>query len=156
MSKERRVAAAERDDRGAGGLSDRRRKMAIIHVAKKELGLSDDSYRALLEGAAGVRSAADLETYRQYAAVLDAFNQLGFQRFRRPKVENPQMGKCYALWCRLHDLGAVRSKRYASMISYVHRMAGEQDLYRRDQLSMVIESLKQWIDRLEHEQGEGT
>jgi phage gp16-like protein len=153
------VAAAERvetDDRGAGGLSDRRRKMAIIHVAKKELGLDDESYRALLEGAAGVRSAADIETYRQYAAVLDAFKRLGFQKSRRPKVENPQLGKSYALWCRLYELGAVQSKRYGSMLSYVHRMAGDQDLYRRDQLSMVIESLKQWIDRLEHEQREGT
>ena len=153
------MTAAERaraDGRGTGELSDRRRKLAIIHVAKKELGLDDESYRALLEGAAGVRSAAEIETYRQYAAVLDAFSRAGFQKTRRPKVDNPQLGKCYALWCRLYELGAVKSKRYGSMLGYVHRMAGEQDLYRRDQLSMVIESLKAWVDRIQLEQREGT
>lgn len=151
------MATAKRDDRRAGGLSDRRRKMAIIHEAKKELGLDDESYRTLLKGAAGVRSAADIATYRQYAAVLDAFSQLGFRSIRRPsRQKSPQMDKCYALWCHLHELGAVRSKRYASMINYVHRMAGEQDIYHRDQLSMVIESLKQWIARHEHVEREGT
>lgn len=34
--------------------------LAKIHIAKKELGLDDDTYRAMLQNVAGVRSAKDL------------------------------------------------------------------------------------------------
>ncbi len=38
-----------------------RKKLAVIHIVKKELGLSDDEYRDILERYAGVRSAKDLD-----------------------------------------------------------------------------------------------
>lgn len=38
-----------------------RKKLAVIHIVKKELGLSDDEYRDILEKYAGVRSAKDLD-----------------------------------------------------------------------------------------------
>jgi protein-disulfide isomerase-like protein with CxxC motif len=38
-----------------------RNKLAVIHIVKKELGLSDDEYRDMLEQYAGVRSAKDLD-----------------------------------------------------------------------------------------------
>ena len=38
-----------------------RKKLAVIHIVKKELGLSDDEYRDILETYAGVRSAKDLD-----------------------------------------------------------------------------------------------
>ena len=52
--------------------------LAKIHVAKKDLGMDDDSYRALLARVAGVRSAKDLAP-RQVAAVLSEFQRLGWQ-----------------------------------------------------------------------------
>ena len=38
-----------------------RKKLALIHIVKKELGLSDNEYRDILELYAGVRSAKDLD-----------------------------------------------------------------------------------------------
>ncbi len=38
-----------------------RKKLAVIHIVKKELGLSDDEYRDILEQYTGVRSAKDLD-----------------------------------------------------------------------------------------------
>ncbi len=38
-----------------------RKKLALIHIVKKELGLSDPEYRDMLENAAGVRSAKELD-----------------------------------------------------------------------------------------------
>ena len=38
-----------------------RNKLAVIHIVKKELGLSDNEYRDILEKYAGVRSAKDLD-----------------------------------------------------------------------------------------------
>jgi hypothetical protein len=37
------------------------RKLALIHVIKRDLDLSDDAYRAILKEAAGVTSAKDLD-----------------------------------------------------------------------------------------------
>ena len=38
-----------------------KKKLAIIHIVKKELDLSDEEYRNILEQSAGVRSAKDLD-----------------------------------------------------------------------------------------------
>jgi len=38
-----------------------KKKLAVIHIVKKELKLSDTQYRAILQEAAGVRSAKDLD-----------------------------------------------------------------------------------------------
>lgn len=53
-------------------------QIAKIHIAKAQLGLDDDEYRALLGRVAGVSSAKDLNP-RQMGAVLAAFEKLGWQ-----------------------------------------------------------------------------
>ena len=40
---------------------ERRRELAMIHCAKKELGLDDDLYRCVLKQVCGAESAADLD-----------------------------------------------------------------------------------------------
>ena len=37
-----------------------KKKLAVIHIVKRELSLSDDEYRDILERVAGVRSAKDI------------------------------------------------------------------------------------------------
>jgi len=46
------------------------KKLAVIHIVKRELGLSDEEYRNILHTAAGVDSAKDL-------------NEAGFRRLMR-------------------------------------------------------------------------
>ena len=55
-----------------------RNKNAIIHVAKKQLGLDDAAYRAVLSGA-GVTSSKEIRTEVQFNTVMSAFKQLGFK-----------------------------------------------------------------------------
>ncbi|MDD5194850.1 MAG: DUF1018 domain-containing protein [Candidatus Omnitrophica bacterium] len=38
-----------------------KKRLAVIHIVKKELGLSDEEYRNILQAAAGVNSAKDLD-----------------------------------------------------------------------------------------------
>jgi len=54
-----------------------RNKYSIIHVAKKQLGLDDDAYRAILSGA-GLTSSKDIKTDVQFNTVMSAFQSLGF------------------------------------------------------------------------------
>jgi len=51
--------------------------LAKIHIAKSQLGLDDDTYRALLARVAGVRSAKELSP-RQIGAVIAEFERLGW------------------------------------------------------------------------------
>lgn len=55
-----------------------RNKYSIIHVAKKQLGLDDDAYRAILSGA-GVESSKEIKTDAQFNTVMSAFESLGFK-----------------------------------------------------------------------------
>lgn len=72
------------------GSSDlRRRELARIHIAKHELGLDDESYRAMLWACARVRSARDLDAAGR-ARVLDHLKACGFKGKRgRPHPGSP-------------------------------------------------------------------
>ncbi|WP_454840983.1 gp16 family protein [Pseudomonas hormoni] len=59
-------------------MSTRNLQLSKIHIAKKDLGLDDETYRALLARVAGVRSAKDLNP-RQIGAVLAEFSRLGWE-----------------------------------------------------------------------------
>lgn len=52
--------------------------LAKIHIAKAQLGMDDETYRALLARVAGVTSAKQL-TPRQASAVLAELQRLGWQ-----------------------------------------------------------------------------
>jgi hypothetical protein len=49
-----------------------KKKLAVIHIVKKELSLSDDEYRNILERITGVRSAKDL-TDNQFHKLMRYF-----------------------------------------------------------------------------------
>jgi hypothetical protein len=53
------------------------KRLAVIHLAKKRLGLDDEAYRAILSGA-GAGSAKGIETETQFNLVMGAFMRLGF------------------------------------------------------------------------------
>lgn len=94
-------------------------KLAQIHIAKAQLGLSDEDYRALLARTAGVSSSKDLDN-RTVGGVLHELRRLGFQpkapkrAGRKPNTFNKreQMAKIEAL---LTDMGL--SWEYAGAIA---------------------------------------
>ncbi|WP_339844373.1 regulatory protein GemA [uncultured Halopseudomonas sp.] len=65
-----------------------RPNQAKIHIARQQLGMDDQGYRALLARVAGVQSSKDLGA-RQVGAVLREFERLGF----KPKPSTKAKGK---------------------------------------------------------------
>jgi phage gp16-like protein len=62
----------------SGTTENRRKKLIqLIHIGKGKMGLTDDAYRAFLEGICGKQSCADM-TERQLAEVLWAMRRNGF------------------------------------------------------------------------------
>jgi|GEM_PF-510725 len=58
-------------------MQSQRSRLALIHIAKKQLCLDEEAYRAILSGA-GVSSAKEITTDEQFDLVMTAFVRLGF------------------------------------------------------------------------------
>lgn len=128
----------------------RRALLAKVHIAKKQLGLADDDYRAIIFQHCGSMSAADA-TEAQLAAVVQHFGQRGFKSSAKsvpgrkaPAVDTPSARKARALWLSLHQLGAVRNSSEHALEAFACRQLGCQQWRWSDQaLSYrLIEALK--------------
>lgn len=81
--------------------------ISLIHVAKNQLGLDEETYRAVL-GQAGVKSSKDIKHVDQFNLVMANMKTLGFQKApatKRPKwnddwwrCSDAQRGKIEVLW----------------------------------------------------------
>ena len=54
------------------------KKKALIHIAKEDLHLDEDSYRQILKGVAGVESSTQL-TKEGFEKVMGRFQEMGFR-----------------------------------------------------------------------------
>jgi hypothetical protein len=54
------------------------KKKALIHIAKEDLHLDEDSYRQILKGVAGVESSTQL-TKKGFEKVMRRFQEMGFR-----------------------------------------------------------------------------
>ncbi|WP_080964036.1 gp16 family protein [Chromobacterium subtsugae] len=135
---------------------DRQRLIRLIHVAKRELALDDDSYRAILQRIGKQVSAADL-TVPELNQVLEYLKRNGFKvrskarqaAQSRPLAQDEQHKKIRALWLFLHQIGVVKNPAESALAAYVKRITGRDAMQwlAGDQLEQVIESLKKWAMR---------
>lgn len=112
------------------------KKLAVIHIVKRELCLSDDEYRDLLERETGVRSAKDLD-------------EQGFQRLMRYFAGSSHYRlNTFGLTLRqklfvqhlLHDLGWDRS-HFKNFLKKYYKKTDIHELTKKE-ASNLIESLK--------------
>ncbi|MBW8320632.1 MAG: regulatory protein GemA [Arenimonas sp.] len=127
--------------------------IAAIHVAKKQLGLDDDTYRAKLAKITGKSSVKDMsEAERQ--KVLTVFRNDGFRPAdAKPaggKMSGPFARKLQALWIAGYNLGVVSDRRDAALIAFVKRQTGldaVRFLHHADDARAAIDGLKGWLRR---------
>ncbi|MCL2722205.1 MAG: regulatory protein GemA [Treponema sp.] len=74
----------------------KRNKYSIIHVAKKQLGLDDAAYRAILYGA-GLESSKDIKTDVHFNTVMAAFQKLGFKSTTRWNGKRPTVSGIHGM-----------------------------------------------------------
>lgn len=87
-----------------------RKQTALLHVARKQLGMAEDDWRAVLWQEAGARSSRELDT-GGFEAVLRRLEALGFERPARPRgfghrlgMATPeQVGLIRSLWTEYTD-----------------------------------------------------
>ncbi|RVN34516.1 gp16 family protein [Sinorhizobium meliloti] len=133
------------------------RSLAAIHVAKKQLGLDDDTYRSKLTNITGKASAKDM-TEDERQKVLTVFRDEGFAVAEngrrpdgRPKLTGRFAAKLQALWIAAHNLGIVENRDDAALIAFVKRQTGIDHvrfLKFPDDARKAVEALKAWIARV--------
>ena len=144
----------------------RRAMLGKIHVAKKQLKLSQENYEAVILRLTGgaTASAGDL-TEKQMDALLAEFERLGFRplvarkghgtRSSQRPADHPSAKKARAMWISLWNLGAVESATEASLEAFARRQLGVAQLQWADQAKAykLIEALKAMAERAGWKQG---
>lgn len=145
---------------------DAKRLLTLVHVGRRELGLDEEDYRALLESVTGARSAKGLKV-AQLEAVVKAMRNIGFKvkvaasgRRSPPssaKVQAPEVRKVRAIWITMYNDSFVRDGSDDALGSYIKRMTansnGGAGINRAEwltsaQAERVLEALKKWHIRL--------
>ncbi|HOX30882.1 MAG TPA: regulatory protein GemA [Spirochaetales bacterium] len=117
-------------------LRNRTERLALIHLARKDRGLDEYAYHALLAGAAGVESAAAIETEAQFEEVMRAFANLGFRRKPSTRKRMPVKPEQQGNYCSAKQLYyikglwelASRAKDEKSLRAMVKRISKVDEL----------------------------
>lgn len=131
----------------------RRAEIAQIHIAKSQLGMDDDTYRAMLWSVGRVRSSSELD-WRGRKAVLDHLKRSGFKVQAKPQSRrldlDAESRKARAIWLLLAATGELRDTSEKALAAFVKRLVGVDDLRFTTgaQVTTVIESLKKWCVRV--------
>ena len=136
----------------------RTKDLATIHMAKNFFLAngtfpSDADYRAMLWAQCRVTSAAELD-HAGRKKVIAHLQSLGFKPAQTPRpvrkpLTSPQK-LIWSLWQQLADAGAIKDRRMPGLMAYVTRQTGVERLewLQGTQEQLVIESLKQWLERI--------
>ncbi|ECC1559583.1 regulatory protein GemA [Salmonella enterica subsp. salamae] len=135
----------------------RAKLIQLIHVARREAGLDDETYQAKLAAATGKKTCRDM-TLPELETALQAFRDSGFKRKTTrssSRTRSAIVGKIRAVWAEMHAAGFIQCGSDAALDQYVARMTARQNgagISRADWLTdalatPVLESLKQWHRR---------
>lgn len=126
---------------------------AIINIAKTQLGLDEDDYRAMLVRVTGVASLRAMSD-RQKVAIIDEMKRLGFRMKaggkKLPASHKPYVRLIHALWSSCARLGVVEHGSREALRAFCRRVvapedesvAVDPDLLSYDQAAPIIEALK--------------
>lgn len=126
-----------------------------IHVAKKQLALTDESYRDILRRLTGLESLKAMNVYA-LEKVLEEFKRLGFKPKggkrageRRRHADTLQASKIRALWLDLFHLGEVYDPAEEAIDAFVKKICGVRTMQWMDttRADQVIRALRGWLGR---------
>jgi hypothetical protein len=137
--------------------SDKARAMrAKIHIARKQLAMDEEGYRAALRRGAGI-STTSCASLAQLEDVLVEMRRLGFRDPGRRPARTAQIRMIHAIWRDLTQEGAVRAEdTEAALRAFVERQTrtparphGIAAVEFLDSVwaNRVIEGLKAWRKR---------
>lgn len=137
---------------------DRARFIRLVHVAKRELRLDDDAYRAILQSVIGKKSTSDMQVF-ELKQLVEHLKKCGFtvKTTKKPTIkkdiqqdQHQQSLKIRALWLSLATMGIIRDPSEAALGKWIKRETDVDALawLSGPQASSCIEKLKKWNQRI--------
>lgn len=137
---------------------DRNLLYRLLQVAKRDLHMEDEDYRALLarHGATdkdGRISASTMQPWQLDNALKEmkekGFKPTGSTKRQATRWRKPRIDKITALWCALADAGVVRDRSEAAMLKWCARITRKARLEwaNDNDFNACIEGLKSWAAR---------
>lgn len=124
--------------------------LAKIHLAKKQLGLDDDTYRSIIHQAAGKDSAAKC-TDRQLVKIVELLKSKGWKNGNnKPKQKlSPSIKKIYGLWGELQRAGKIKSQEATALDRFVAKYTDKTSVKALTDAEAwkIIEILKKIVER---------
>lgn len=122
---------------------------AKIHIAKNQLGLTDEVYRDILRLNFKAESSSKLSPF-QADKLLEIFKAKGWKdkpakkKGHSPKYDDPLQRKVVAMWITLADAKVIRNRNDFALQKYVKRVTGVDNLKwcGGSECFSLIESLK--------------
>lgn len=136
-------------------MMDKQRLIQLIHIARSDLQMDEDTYRQMLQGLTGKASTKWMDN-TQLNRVLESMKKKGFRikpagkaKSDLPLDNHPQSKKIRALWLEMAAAGTVRDSSEQALALWVKRETGISALrwLSNEQASSVIEKLKKWQRR---------
>lgn len=146
----------------------RKAELSQIHIGKKQLGWTEDEYRAVIHRISkGATDSAGELNHKQRAELVWYMKSCGF-KIRKParptktkqhpdipvNQDRDQVKKIRWQWLDLFGFGEVRDSSERAMCAYIARIAKITDgkehpkFLTLEQASAAIEALKQWQHRI--------
>jgi phage gp16-like protein len=146
--------------------AERRRLLAKIHIAKKQLDLNEEEYRAMLQREGGEDSAAKLSV-TGLLNVIRWCERCGFKPVSKSskkllsptssEVEHDRRSKAIALWIKLHKAGKVRDRSHQALENFVRGRIGKSlrvlpgvsplNAATPKQMHTAITALEAWLEQ---------
>jgi phage gp16-like protein len=124
--------------------------IAKIHVAKKQLVIDEEAYRALLQSEVKKDSLKAMSVW-ELEKIVERMTKLGFrvQKSSDNRTHDRQSKKIRALWLDLAKSGLVKDPNESALCAFVKRRTGVDALQwlSTEQAAKVIEVLKKWSGR---------
>lgn len=143
--------------------AQRRTLVSMIHIARTQLGMDEDSYRANLAHYAKGKTSCSQLTMPELFIVLEAFKDLGFKptatkRLSPSTAKGPQdeRSAIRALWIFMHRAGFIQDGSETALNAWVQRMTAEANggagiaevqWLRHQDAAKTLNSLKRWTRR---------
>ncbi|MGS5089029.1 gp16 family protein [Hydrogenophaga sp. A37] len=146
---------------------NRARLIRLVHVARRDLRLDEETYRSVLR-AQGGESSANMNAAQLQKAV-DAMKAMGFKVASKAKpagrvrkaptaaraaqpgavvlAGDAESRKARAMWLTLHAIGQVRDPSEAALLAYARRQTGVDRMEWVSDMVPVLEPLKAWLLR---------
>ncbi len=128
----------------------------LIHIAKSQLQLDDDLYRANLNELTGKNSCSDM-TISELFKVLEHMKKSGFKVSSKKKAKlTGAHAKLFSLWQEMADAGFIKNRSYSALENWAKANCNNKNngvpvtkllWFTPNMFYQVIEQLKKWQKR---------